>query len=65
MIDTSSAPKKEEEAPVKLEAQKTDGQGLTESDKVEIERIMDEKLVAELQAIYNKIIEKAEFLIKL
>jgi hypothetical protein len=56
MIDTSSTPAKKEAT-----EEKTDGQGLTENDKIEIERLMDEKLLAELQAIYTKIIEKAEF----
>ena len=63
MIDTSSTPAEKKEAPSKEE--KADSQGLTEDDKVAIEKIMDERLVADLQTIYSKIIEKAEFLIKL
>lgn len=64
IIDTSSTPK-EEKAPEAKAEEKVDSQGLTEEDKAAIESIMDERLIAELQSIYSKIIEKAEFLIKL
>lgn len=57
-IDTAA--KKEEEVPPPQ-----DGNGLTEADKVAIDDIADQKFTVELQKIYDKIVEKAEFLIKL
>lgn len=47
------------------EAGKVDGMGFTEADKAAIEELTDQRFNEELQAIYGKIIEKAEFLVKL
>lgn len=38
---------------------------MSEDDKAEIERLTDEKYEAELQSIFTKIVEKADFLVKL
>lgn len=62
MIDTSSE-KKPDEAPKKEE--EADAKGLTEADKVAIDEQADERFLAELQSIFQKIVEKAEFLSKL
>jgi hypothetical protein len=62
MIDTSSTPavaseeKKEEEA---------DSSGLTTAEKSIVQEMADKKYDAELENIYTKIIEKADFLVKL
>jgi len=47
MIDTSSTPAEKKEGTA-LNEEKSDSQGLTEDDKVAIEKIMDERLVADL-----------------
>lgn len=46
-------------------AAEEDGQGFTEADKQAIDDLADVKYNAELQKIYEKIVEKAEFLVKL
>ena len=63
LIDTSSKPKVEEKAAEENPA--TDSSGLSEEDKANIEKLLDEKFETELQSIYGKIVEKAEFLVKL
>ncbi|CDW73494.1 UNKNOWN [Stylonychia lemnae] len=65
-IDTSTkATQQTEAAPVEDEKDKEDGQGFTEADRQVIEDQADQKFNVELQKIYEKIIEKAEFLVKL
>jgi len=56
LIDTSSKPAEEVHV---------DGNGFTDADKAAIEELFDKKFNEELQTIYTKIIEKAEFLVKL
>jgi len=67
LIDTSSKPEKtpETEATKEDDINKVDSQGLTEADKQAIEDQADQKFNIELQSIFTKIIEKADFLVKL
>jgi len=60
-------PVKEEEIVLidTTEPAKVDGMGFTEADKAAIEDLSDKRFNEELQAIFGKIVEKAEFLVKL
>lgn len=67
LIDTTSKPA-EPEAPKPTEgdeAKKEDSQGFTEADKEAIQELVDKKFIDELQSIFTKIVEKADFLVKL
>jgi hypothetical protein len=64
IIDTSSTKPVAEEAPATEEPSK-DEKGLTVEDKENIQKLSDDKYEAELESIFQKIVEKADFLIKL
>ena len=73
-VKVEGAEEKKAEDPVKeeeivlidtTEPGKVDGMGFTEADKAAIEELTEKRFNDELQAIYGKIVEKAEFLVKL
>ena len=63
LIDTSAKPSETVEP--KPEEASPDATGFTEADKTAIQEIVDKKFDEELQSIFTKIVEKADFLVKL
>ena len=65
LIDTSSKPAEEQKQEPEVPVVNHDGQGFSDAEKAIIDEQAEEKYEAELQSIYSKIVEKAEFLVKL
>lgn len=65
MIDTSSKPVVSASAQEEKKEEEGESSGLTTAEKAIIQEMADKKYEAELESIYNKIIEKSDFLVKL
>jgi hypothetical protein len=66
MMTTDDEPKKDDDdAKSNKSEKKVDTDTLTEEEKETIEKEADKKYDAELASIFNKIVEKAQFLVKM